>query len=65
MEVASTVQPFEEEARASNEDFDKDSQRNEDGFSPAVLRSRLEQKKSRDWILSSLRLFYFLWRNIG
>ena len=30
--------PFEGEPRASNEDFD------EDGFSPAVFRSRLEQK---------------------
>ena len=30
--------PFEGEPRTSNEDFD------EDGFSPAVFRSRLEQK---------------------
>ena len=37
MEVASTVQPFEGEPRTSNEDF-------KDGFSPEVLRSRLEQK---------------------
>ena len=45
MEVASTVQPFEEEPRASNKDFDKDLQRDKDVFSPVVLRSRLERKK--------------------
>ena len=41
MEVASTVQPYEGEPRASNEDFDKTDK---DGFSPAVFKSRLEQK---------------------
>ena len=42
MEVASTVQPYEGEPRRSNEDFDDKSDKN--GFSPAVFRSRLEQK---------------------
>ena len=45
IEVARTVQPFEEEPRASNKDFDKDLQRDKDVFSPVVLRSRLERKR--------------------
>ena len=45
IEVASTVQPFKEEPRASNKDFDKDLQRDEHVFSPVVLRSRLERKR--------------------
>ena len=36
MEVASTVQPLEEEPRALNKDFDKDLQRDKDVFSPVV-----------------------------
>ena len=40
MEVATTVQPYEGEPRASNEDFDEDWQRR----FLAVFRSRLEQK---------------------
>ena len=40
MEVASVVQPYEWEPQASNEDFDEVY----DSFSPAVFRSRLEQK---------------------
>ena len=37
MEVESTVQPYEGEPRAANEDFDSDC------FSRAVFSSRLEQ----------------------
>ena len=44
MEVASTVQPFKEEPRESNKDFDQDWKRDKDDFLLAVLRSRLEQK---------------------
>lgn len=46
MDVASTVQPYEEEPRASNENF-QSTKSDKDGFSPAVVRSRLEQKESR------------------
>ena len=41
MEVASTIQPYEGEPRASDEDFDKTDQ---DGFSRVLFRLRLEQK---------------------
>ena len=44
MTVASTVQPFKEEPRVSNKDFDQDWKRDKDDFSLVVLRSRLEQK---------------------
>ena len=42
----STIQPYEEEPRASNENF-QSTKSDKDGFSPAVVRSRLEQKESR------------------
>ena len=44
MVIASTVQPYEGEPRASNEDSTKTYKV---GFSPAVFRSRLGQKSYR------------------
>ena len=43
MEVVSTVQPYEGEPHASNEDMIS-TKTDHDGFSPAVFRSRLEKK---------------------
>ena len=58
MEVASSVQPYEGEPRASNEDFD------EDGFSPAAFRSRLEHKLPLLNFQFVAFVFCFLWRNL-
>ena len=57
MEVPSTVQPYEGEPRASNEDFDKDS--------PAVFRPRLGQKSSHYWMFSLLRLCFGFYGEIN
>ena len=44
IEVARTVQPFEEEPRASNKDFDKDLQRDKDVFACGV-KVKIRTKK--------------------
>ena len=57
IEVASTVQPFKEEPRASNKDFDKDLQRDEHVFSPVVLRSKDFHREVIGQFYSELLLF--------
>ena len=64
IEVASTVQPFEEDPRASNKGFDKDSHRDKDSFTPVVLRSRLEKKVPLLNFKFIVFVFYLLWRNL-
>ena len=50
-EVARTVQPFEEEPRASNEDFDEDWQRR---FLACGVQVKIGAKNSCYWIFSLL-----------
>ena len=61
MEVASTVQPYEGEPCESNEDFYEDWL---SWFVAYSFRSRLEQKNSRDWIFSLLRLCFVFYSEI-
>ena len=61
MEVASTVQPYEGEPRASKTISTKTDK---GGFSPAVFRSILEQKTPVTEYLVFAFVFCFLWRNL-
>ena len=53
MEVASTVQPYKGEPRASNEDFDEGWLRR---FLACGFQVKTRTKNSRYWIISLLRL---------
>ena len=55
MEVVSTVQPYEGEPRASNEDFDEEWQRR---FLACVDQIKIRAKNSRYWMLNSLCLCF-------
>lgn len=55
MEVANTVQPYEGEPRALNEDFDEEQQRR---FLAQSFQFKIRTKNSPYWIFSSLRLYF-------
>ena len=44
MEVLGQVQPYADEPPAHTSDEDEDAEEDQDGLSPAVLRSRLERE---------------------
>ena len=61
MEVESTVQPYEGEPRAANEDFDEDWLR---PFLACGVQVKIRTKDSRYWTFSLLRLcFVFYVKN--
>ena len=61
MEVESTVQPYEGEPRAANEDFDEDWLRL---FLACGVQVKIRTKDSRYWTFSLLRLcFVFYVKN--
>lgn len=50
MEVLGQVQPYADEPPAHTSDEDEDAEEDQDGLSPAVLRSRLEREVPlNDW----------------
>ena len=50
MEVVSIVQPYADEPLAHSSDEDEDEEDDQDGLTPAVLRSRFEDEVSvSDW----------------
>lgn len=50
MEVVSIVQPYADEPLAHLSDEDEDEEDDQDGLTPAVLRSRFEDEVSvSDW----------------
>ena len=62
MEVASTVQPFEGELRASNEDLDEERQRR---FLARGVQVKIRTKKLPSLnVLFVAFVLYFLWRNL-
>ena len=61
MEVASTVQPYEGEPRASNEDFDEDWQKR---FLACSFQVKPRSKNSHYWIFILLRFCFVFYERI-
>ena len=61
MEVVSTIQPYEGEPSASNEDFDEDWLRR---FLACGVQVKIRTKNSRDWMFSLLRLCFVFYGDI-
>ena len=61
MKVASTVQPFEGELRASNEDLDEERQRR---FLARGVQVKIRTKNFRHWMFCLLRLCFIFYGEI-
>ena len=61
MEVASTVQPYEGEPRASNKDFDEEWLGR---FLACGVQVKIRTKNSRYWMFSLLRLCFVFYGEI-
>ncbi|XP_044171409.1 uncharacterized protein LOC122955702 isoform X1 [Acropora millepora] len=61
MEVLGQVQPYADEPPAHTSDEEEDAEEDQDGFSPAVLRSRLEREVPlNDWCKCEECTVYYL-----
>ena len=58
MEVVGIVQPYVDEPLAHSSDEDEDTEEDQDGLTPAVLRVRFENEASvSDWLVLSFVCF--------